>query len=52
MFVYGQIGLGKIFIVSGLEEYVVEMLMDGILEGERKLCMFVIELVGQIVFGK
>ncbi|CAP61966.1 uncharacterized protein PODANS_5_1450 [Podospora anserina S mat+] len=37
MFAYGQTGSGKTFTVSGLEEHVAETLMDGTLEGERKL---------------
>ncbi|KAK0654159.1 P-loop containing nucleoside triphosphate hydrolase protein, partial [Cercophora samala] len=50
MFAYGQTGSGKTFTVSGLEEYVAETLMDGGLEGERKLYMSVIELAGQTAF--
>lgn len=52
MFAYGQTGSGKTFTVSGLEEHVAETLMDGTLEGERKLCMSVIELAGQTAFGR
>ncbi|KAK4173337.1 P-loop containing nucleoside triphosphate hydrolase protein [Triangularia setosa] len=50
MFAYGQTGSGKTFTVSGLEEYVAETLMDGGLEGERKLYMSIIELAGQTAF--
>ncbi|KAK4663948.1 uncharacterized protein QC763_0080800 [Podospora pseudopauciseta] len=41
MFAYGQTGSGKTFTVSGLEEHgtLQKRLMDGTLEGERKLCI-------------
>ncbi|KAK3305967.1 P-loop containing nucleoside triphosphate hydrolase protein [Chaetomium strumarium] len=50
MFAYGQTGSGKTFTVSGLEKHVAETLMDGSLEGERKVYMSIIELAGQTAY--
>ncbi|KAK3689039.1 P-loop containing nucleoside triphosphate hydrolase protein [Podospora appendiculata] len=49
-FAYGQTGSGKTFTVSGLERHVAETLMDGSLEGERKVHLCIIELAGQTAF--
>ncbi|SPQ24384.1 530ded2a-4197-4fc5-808a-d498004358e7 [Thermothielavioides terrestris] len=50
MFAYGQTGSGKTYTVSGLERHVAETLMDGSLDGERKIHISVIELAGQTAF--
>ncbi|KAL2021906.1 hypothetical protein VTK56DRAFT_6501 [Thermocarpiscus australiensis] len=50
MFAYGQTGSGKTFTVSGLERHVAETLMDGSLEGERKIYISIIELAGQTAY--
>jgi kinesin family protein 2/24 len=52
IFAYGQTGSGKTFTVSGLEKHVAETLMDGSLEGERKIYMSIIELAGQTAYGE
>jgi kinesin family protein 2/24 len=52
MFAYGQTGSGKTYTVSGLERHVAETLMDGSLDGERKIHISVIELAGQTAFGR
>jgi kinesin family protein 2/24 len=52
MFAYGQTGSGKTFTVSGLEQLVAETLMDGSLDGERKIHICIIELAGQTAYGK
>ncbi|CAM1501497.1 Fc.00g034810.m01.CDS01 [Cosmosporella sp. VM-42] len=46
LFAYGQTGSGKTFTVSRLESLVAEELMDGTLEGERKVYITIIELAG------
>ncbi|KAK4204600.1 P-loop containing nucleoside triphosphate hydrolase protein [Triangularia verruculosa] len=50
VFAYGQTGSGKTFTVSDLEGLVAGTLMDGGLEGERKLHMSIVELAGQKSF--
>lgn len=52
MFAYGQTGSGKTFTVSGLERHVAETLMDGSLEGDRRIHISVIELAGQTAYGQ
>jgi kinesin family protein 2/24 len=52
MFAYGQTASGKTLTVSGLERQVAETLMDGSLDGERKISMSIIELTGQTAYGK
>ena len=52
MFAYGQTASGKTLTVSGLERQVAETLMDGSLDGERKISMSIIELAGQTAYGK
>jgi kinesin family protein 2/24 len=52
MFAYGQTGSGKTFTVSDLERRVAGALMDGSLEGERKIYISIIELAGQTAYGK
>ncbi|PNY25001.1 Kinesin-like protein [Tolypocladium capitatum] len=51
LFAYGQTGSGKTFTVSGLEKLVAQSLMDGSLEGERRIYITIIELVGNSSFG-
>ncbi|GAB1317016.1 hypothetical protein MFIFM68171_07226 [Madurella fahalii] len=51
MFAYGQTGSGKTFTVSDLERHVAETLMDGSLDGERKIYISIIELAGQVANG-
>ncbi|KAK3987339.1 kinesin-like protein Klp59C [Cladorrhinum sp. PSN332] len=50
LFAYGQTGSGKTFTVSGLERHVAETLMDGSLDGERKIYICIIELAGQTAY--
>ncbi|KAK4032341.1 P-loop containing nucleoside triphosphate hydrolase protein [Parachaetomium inaequale] len=50
MFAYGQTSSGKTLTVSGLERHVADTLMDGSLEGERKISISIIELAGQTAF--
>ncbi|KAH6847763.1 P-loop containing nucleoside triphosphate hydrolase protein [Chaetomium sp. MPI-CAGE-AT-0009] len=50
MFAYGQTASGKTMTVSGLERHVAETLMDGSLDGERKISMSIIELAGQTAY--
>jgi kinesin family protein 2/24 len=50
LFAYGQTGSGKTFTVSRLEELVAETLMSGTLEGERSICMTIIDLAGNAAF--
>ncbi|KAK0725164.1 P-loop containing nucleoside triphosphate hydrolase protein [Lasiosphaeris hirsuta] len=50
VFSYGQTGSGKTFTVSGLERHVAETLMNGSLEGERKIHITIIELAGTQVY--
>ncbi|KAJ4291274.1 hypothetical protein N0V88_006276 [Collariella sp. IMI 366227] len=50
MFAYGQTGSGKTFTVSGLERHVAETLMDGSLDGERKIFISIVELAGQTAY--
>ena len=50
LFAYGQTGSGKTYTVSGLERHVAETLMGGLLEGERKIHVCVIELAGQAAY--
>ncbi|KAH6623175.1 P-loop containing nucleoside triphosphate hydrolase protein [Chaetomium tenue] len=50
MFAYGQTASGKTLTVSGLQRHVAETLMDGSLEGERKISMSIIELAGQTAY--
>lgn len=52
MFAYGQTSSGKTLTVSGLERHVADTLMDGSLEGERKISVSIIELAGQTAYGK
>lgn len=52
MFAYGQTGSGKTFTVSGLEQLVAGSLLDGDLEGERKIFVCIVELAGNAAFGK
>ncbi|KAK3321916.1 P-loop containing nucleoside triphosphate hydrolase protein [Apodospora peruviana] len=50
MFAYGQTGSGKTYTVSGLERHVAESLMDGSLEGGRKIHTCIVELAGQTAY--
>ncbi|KAK4225196.1 kinesin-like protein Klp59C [Podospora fimiseda] len=50
LFAYGQTGSGKTFTVSGLERHVAETLMDGNLDGERKIYICIVELAGQTAY--
>jgi kinesin family member 2/24 len=50
LFAYGQTGSGKTYTVSKLEELVVESLMDGRLEGSRKVYISNIELAGNSAY--
>ncbi|KAK1596570.1 P-loop containing nucleoside triphosphate hydrolase protein [Colletotrichum navitas] len=50
MFAYGQTGSGKTFTVSAIEKLVAQSLMDGNLEGERKVYACIIELAGNSSF--
>ncbi|KAL2186561.1 P-loop containing nucleoside triphosphate hydrolase protein [Thermothelomyces heterothallicus CBS 203.75] len=50
VFAYGQTSSGKTLTVSGLERHVAETLMDGSLDGERKISMSIIELAGQTAY--
>ncbi|EFQ31138.1 kinesin motor domain-containing protein [Colletotrichum graminicola M1.001] len=50
MFAYGQTGSGKTFTVSATEKLVAQSLMDGNLEGERKVYACIIELAGNSSF--
>ncbi|AEO59677.1 hypothetical protein MYCTH_2308140 [Thermothelomyces thermophilus ATCC 42464] len=50
VFAYGQTSSGKTLTVSGLERHVAETLMDGSLDGERKISMSIIELTGQTAY--
>ncbi|KAL2143376.1 hypothetical protein VTI28DRAFT_10490 [Corynascus sepedonium] len=50
MFAYGQTSSGKTLTVSGLERHVADTLMDGSLEGERKISVSIIELAGQTAY--
>lgn len=52
LFAYGQTGSGKTFTVSDLERRVAEDLMNGSLEGARKIYISIIELSGQTAFGE
>jgi kinesin family protein 2/24 len=52
LFAYGQTGSGKTFTVSALEELVAETLMNGKLEGERKISVCIVELAGNSAFGR
>ncbi|KAL2129338.1 hypothetical protein VTI74DRAFT_7930 [Chaetomium olivicolor] len=50
MFAYGQTGSGKTFTVSGLQRHVAEALMNGSLEGDRKIYISIVELAGQTAY--
>ncbi|KAK2026291.1 P-loop containing nucleoside triphosphate hydrolase protein [Colletotrichum zoysiae] len=50
MFAYGQTGSGKTFTVSAIEKLVAHSLMDGNLEGKRKVYACIIELAGNSSF--
>ncbi|KAG7285052.1 hypothetical protein NEMBOFW57_009672 [Staphylotrichum longicolle] len=50
LFAYGQTGSGKTYTVSALEKHVAETLMDGSLEGERRISISIIELAGQTAY--
>ncbi|KAK1757109.1 hypothetical protein QBC47DRAFT_342142 [Echria macrotheca] len=50
LFAYGQTGSGKTFTVSGLEKHVADTLIDGSLDGERKIHVCIIELAGQLAY--
>ena len=52
MFAYGQTASGKTLTVTGIEKLVAETLMDGSLEGERKISISIIELAGQTAYGE
>ncbi|GJC83773.1 kinesin-like protein KLP2 [Colletotrichum liriopes] len=51
MFAYGQTGSGKTFTVSAIEKLVAQSLMNGDLEGDRKVFACIIELAGNSSFG-
>ncbi|KAK3293099.1 P-loop containing nucleoside triphosphate hydrolase protein [Chaetomium fimeti] len=50
LFAYGQTASGKTMTVSGLERHVAEHMMDGSLDGDRKISMSIIELAGQTAY--
>ncbi|KZL76829.1 diatom spindle kinesin 1 (kinesin motor domain containing protein) [Colletotrichum tofieldiae] len=50
MFAYGQTGSGKTFTVSAIEKLVAQSLMNGGLEGDRKVFACIIELAGNSSF--
>ncbi|KAK2596647.1 hypothetical protein QQS21_006268 [Conoideocrella luteorostrata] len=50
LFAYGQTGSGKTFTVSGIEKLVSKSLMEGHLEGRRKLYISVTELAGNAAY--
>ncbi|KAI8266868.1 hypothetical protein K4K58_009192 [Colletotrichum sp. SAR11_239] len=50
MFAYGQTGSGKTFTVSAIEKLVAQSLMQGNLDGERKVYACIIELAGNRAF--
>jgi len=52
LFAYGQTGSGKTFTVSGIEKIVARELMSGNLEGERRICVSMVELAGSLSHGK
>ncbi|KAK2004332.1 P-loop containing nucleoside triphosphate hydrolase protein, partial [Colletotrichum falcatum] len=50
MFAYGQTGSGKTFTVSAVEKLVAQSLMDGTLEGKRRVYACIVELAGNSSF--
>ncbi|KZL83158.1 kinesin motor domain-containing protein [Colletotrichum incanum] len=50
VFAYGQTGSGKTFTVSAIEKLVAQSLMNGGLEGDRKVYACIIELAGNSSF--
>lgn len=52
MFAYGQTASGKTLTVTGIEKLVAEDLMDGSLDGDRKISISIIELAGQTAYGE
>lgn len=52
LFAYGQTGSGKTFTVSGLEAMVAKTLMDGGLEGDRRVYISIAELAGNSAYGE
>lgn len=46
LFAYGQTGSGKTFTISRLEQLAIHSLLDGSLEGQRKVYITIIELAG------
>ncbi|OIW26752.1 P-loop containing nucleoside triphosphate hydrolase protein [Coniochaeta ligniaria NRRL 30616] len=50
LFAYGQTGSGKTFTVNRLEQLVAGTLMDGTLEGQRKVYFTIIELAGSSAY--
>jgi kinesin family protein 2/24 len=51
LFAYGQTGSGKTFTVSGIEKIVARELMSGKFEGERTICVSMVELAGSLSHG-
>ena len=51
LFAYGQTGSGKTYTVSAIERMVARGLMDGGLEGDRKVFVSVTELAGNTAYG-
>jgi kinesin family protein 2/24 len=48
---YGQTGSGKTFTVSGMEQLVVEKLMDGKVSGKWDVHMCIFEVAGSNMYG-
>lgn len=52
LFAYGQTGSGKTFTVTRLQELIAQALLDGEMEGERKVHLAVFELAGNSSYGE
>lgn len=50
LFAYGQTGSGKTFTISRLEQLAIQTLLDGSLDGARKIYVTIIELAGNAAF--